>query len=416
MDKRDMVGGSRWQDRQIQMRRLAMEERSRKIDDQRAQLDLEMRKQKSEELKADMELRANIIKGYHGLDKMTLEQVGQLQRSLMKNLNPRQLTVAHDTMMKLDQYNGMKERFAGASERLALKAKLRNLGRDISESESSQWGTSKLRTAIQWLENNPDATKLPANSMDTGQFKTKSTVDERGSVTYIEIVPETAPIPNYWQKLENENMTAAEKRKIAAAKADVEIAKSKATAEMEVEKAASKFGLTKDQTTRAQKFADEIGKAPEIRGWRKSTQALRTLERLAAPGEETGQKDMALIFTFMKTLDPTSVVREGEYAAAAGSSGLIVQLVEYANKVKKGEFMNQKVRAKFVEAAKLAVEASRESALASQNDLIKQAVNEGIPKNFFMDIVPESTDAPKIIRGQQVQTGQGNFTVRQIGP
>jgi len=44
---------------------------------------------------------------------------------------------------------------------------------------------------------------------------------------------------------------------------------------------------------------------------------------------------MAAVFQFMKTLDPTSVVRESEYMAAAESAGKISKWKNMYNKLSK---------------------------------------------------------------------------------
>jgi hypothetical protein len=46
---------------------------------------------------------------------------------------------------------------------------------------------------------------------------------------------------------------------------------------------------------------------------------------------------MAGIFSFMKTMDPSSVVREGEFAAAAASAGVAAQAKNIYSKLTKGK-------------------------------------------------------------------------------
>ena len=51
----------------------------------------------------------------------------------------------------------------------------------------------------------------------------------------------------------------------------------------------------------------------------------------------SGASDIALIFNFMKMLDPTSVVRESEYEAAQGASPLMLRLGMQYNRLLRGE-------------------------------------------------------------------------------
>jgi hypothetical protein len=58
--------------------------------------------------------------------------------------------------------------------------------------------------------------------------------------------------------------------------------------------------------------------------------------------------DLALIFNYMKVLDPGSTVREGEFATAQNSGGVPDRVVAYYNKVLAGERLAPNVRADFV--------------------------------------------------------------------
>ena len=58
--------------------------------------------------------------------------------------------------------------------------------------------------------------------------------------------------------------------------------------------------------------------------------------------------DLALIFNFMKMLDPASVVREGEFATAQNATGVPDRIKNIYNKVATGERLNKKQRKDFV--------------------------------------------------------------------
>ncbi|MHC2016257.1 hypothetical protein [Methylobacterium sp. CM6247] len=62
------------------------------------------------------------------------------------------------------------------------------------------------------------------------------------------------------------------------------------------------------------------------------------------PGKVTPASDMSLVFGFMKMLDPTSVVREGEYATAKNATGIPDQIANMYNKALKGEFLTMAQR------------------------------------------------------------------------
>ena len=72
----------------------------------------------------------------------------------------------------------------------------------------------------------------------------------------------------------------------------------------------------------------------------------------AALAEPSGANDIALIFGFMKTIDPTSVVREGEFATAEQAGGVSSQVLNLYNRAVSGERLPDNVRKKFVDAAR----------------------------------------------------------------
>ena len=68
----------------------------------------------------------------------------------------------------------------------------------------------------------------------------------------------------------------------------------------------------------------------------------------ASAKQESAAGDMSMIFTYMKILDPTSVVREGEQATAASAGGVPDRVWNAYNKAVSGEKLTEKQRADFV--------------------------------------------------------------------
>jgi hypothetical protein len=62
--------------------------------------------------------------------------------------------------------------------------------------------------------------------------------------------------------------------------------------------------------------------------------------------------DLALIFNFMKVLDPGSVVREGEFATASNAGGVDDRVRNIYNRVIEGTRLTEKQRADFVDRAR----------------------------------------------------------------
>ena len=63
---------------------------------------------------------------------------------------------------------------------------------------------------------------------------------------------------------------------------------------------------------------------------------------------KTAAGDMSMIFTYMKILDPTSVVREGEQATAAQATNVPGRILNLYNRSVKGERLNEEQRKDFV--------------------------------------------------------------------
>lgn len=73
-----------------------------------------------------------------------------------------------------------------------------------------------------------------------------------------------------------------------------------------------------------------------------------TRQRETNPTAVSPASDMSLVFGFMKMLDPTSVVREGEYATAKNATGVPDQVRNAYNKAMNGEFLTPEQRQDFL--------------------------------------------------------------------
>ena len=67
---------------------------------------------------------------------------------------------------------------------------------------------------------------------------------------------------------------------------------------------------------------------------------------------KNGPGDLAMIFGFMKMLDPGSVVRESEFSAAQDTAGLYQKLVVQAAKLEKGDLLTEQQRKNFLDLGK----------------------------------------------------------------
>ena len=63
---------------------------------------------------------------------------------------------------------------------------------------------------------------------------------------------------------------------------------------------------------------------------------------------KTGAGDLAIVFSFMKMLDPGSVVRESEFAQAQNTAGLLQKLEVAADQIQQGTLLSEKQRQNFL--------------------------------------------------------------------
>ena len=66
---------------------------------------------------------------------------------------------------------------------------------------------------------------------------------------------------------------------------------------------------------------------------------------------DTAAGDVSIIFSYMKMLDPASVVREGEFATAEQTAGIPDQIVKLYNKALSGKRLSGRQKEAFIEAA-----------------------------------------------------------------
>lgn len=82
----------------------------------------------------------------------------------------------------------------------------------------------------------------------------------------------------------------------------------------------------------------------------------------------TGPGDISMIFAYMKMLDPTSVVREGEFATAQNSGGIEAGVVNLYNSVLNGQRLTKEQRADFIKSSEQ-IYSNASSNLADLNKL-----------------------------------------------
>ncbi len=106
-------------------------------------------------------------------------------------------------------------------------------------------------------------------------------------------------------------------------------------------------------------------------------QAYQKIETAAKNPSPAG--DIALVYGFMKVLDPGSVVREGEFATAQNAGSVPDSVRNMYNKALSGERLGEKVRTDFLQQARNIVESQR----VMSNDLMARYID--VAKNYKLD-------------------------------
>jgi hypothetical protein len=93
-------------------------------------------------------------------------------------------------------------------------------------------------------------------------------------------------------------------------------------------------------------FRREFSGLPLVKDFSNQSQAYGRI--VAAATDPSPAGDMALIFNYMKLLDPGSTVREGEFATAQSATGVPGQIINLYNQVLSGTRLNDDQRTDFV--------------------------------------------------------------------
>lgn len=99
----------------------------------------------------------------------------------------------------------------------------------------------------------------------------------------------------------------------------------------------------------------------------------------------TAAGDLALIFNYMKMLDPGSTVREGEFANAQNSGGIPDRIQAMYNNAMRGERLSSRQRTDFLGRSAGLLEAQEKSYNQMKSEFESLAQERGLSKDFLID-------------------------------
>jgi len=148
--------------------------------------------------------------------------------------------------------------------------------------------------------------------------------------------------------------------------------------------------LSESQQKIADKFIADFGNEKTIQSLRIAGSFFNSMNELGVGTKKyTPSDDIALVFSFMKTLDPTSTVGPTEYATASKAGGVPEAIRNTYNRLKDGEFLTDDQRRNFIDTARknyngISKEAeniaSNYRLMAKDRDIPEHLV---VPKNMF---------------------------------
>jgi hypothetical protein len=145
-------------------------------------------------------------------------------------------------------------------------------------------------------------------------------------------------------------------------------------------------GLPESKQKVADKFFADLQNDPVYKSHGVSESSMKQMENLGiGTSKYRPSDDISLIFSFMKTLDPNSTVREGEYANAQNAAGIPEKVVNQYNKAINGQFLNDSQRNDFLNTARKNYVAQADALKNKVNIYRNQAESRGIPANLIDD-------------------------------
>jgi len=160
--------------------------------------------------------------------------------------------------------------------------------------------------------------------------------------------------------------------------------------------------------TQERQLRTEFGNHPAVRTLatvRPQVQIIGNIARRASAGEPiSAADDLALIFSYMKMLDPGSVVREGEFANAQNTAGIPERILNAYNRARDGTRLSDNQRNEFFRSATGVMQGYQDS----YNEVVTR--QRGLAESYGLNA---DRIAPQTPARTQQQTPRLRFTPTQ---
>lgn len=149
--------------------------------------------------------------------------------------------------------------------------------------------------------------------------------------------------------------------------------------------------LPKAQQERYYKLQNDYDQA--TKNYRGAIDAANNLQALASA--PTPQAQTAIIFQYMKTLDPNSTVREGEFALVGKTAGLSDRAVNALKRLDSGSRLNTDQIKQITDAANLLADVGRKNLSATSQEYDRRASKFGLPNGLFYETSNTNDNSPE---------------------
>lgn len=177
------------------------------------------------------------------------------------------------------------------------------------------------------------------------------------------------------------------------------------------EQEASIGGLSKDQNTALNTLKSQMRLDPDVKGF---IEVRDGYERVATGAElNNAQGDLSLLFGYMKMLDPTSVVRETEFANAEAAMGFAQKTLNIPDKVLKGNRLTEQGREDFKAAAERLYQRKKGQYDKAVDYYAEEAATYEIPKDrLIRDLGSTVVKTEDEAREKIIEMGKNDTEVR----
>lgn len=141
----------------------------------------------------------------------------------------------------------------------------------------------------------------------------------------------------------------------------------------------------------------EFNAEPIIKNFKDIEQSYQKMVEISKKPSAAG--DISMIFSYMRMLDPTSTVREGEFATAQQAGGIPDRIVNTYNKLVNGERLSPDQRRDFINQAENIYKSQQSLASRIESDYIKMAPSYGANPSL---VVPRKSEQIKKVFDKDV--------------